>query len=155
MSDLPYRPCVGVALMSRDHQVLVAQRLDDPDRHWQMPQGGVDTGEAPRAAAYRELAEEIGTADAEIIAECKDWLTYDLPPELVATLWRGRYRGQRQKWFAMRFRGRDGDIDVATKHPEFAAWRWAPMRALPDLVIPFKRPVYERVVAAFEHLVRE
>ena len=102
-----------------------------------------------------QIAEETGVASAEIIGESAHWHRYDLPDELLGRAWRGRYRGQEQKWFAMRFRGRDGDIDVATKHPEFAAWRWAPMRALPDLVIPFKRPVYERVVAAFEHLVRK
>ncbi|MDD3444326.1 MAG: RNA pyrophosphohydrolase, partial [Zavarzinia sp.] len=119
-----------------------------------MPQGGIDEGEEPQTAALRELGEEIGTEKAEIIAESTDWLTYDLPAELVPQVWKGRYRGQRQKWYAMRFLGTDADIDIATKHPEFAAWRWVEHQTLPDLIVPFKRSLYEAVVAEFAPLCR-
>jgi putative (di)nucleoside polyphosphate hydrolase len=150
----PYRPGVGVLLLSADDRVFVAQRADTDSEYWQMPQGGIDPGEAPRAAARRELKEEIGTDRAVILAEHPDWLDYDLPPEFADRVWGGRYRGQTQKWFAMRFTGRDQDITLDTHHqPEFAAWRWAPIEALPGLVIPFKRRVYERVVTAFRPLV--
>jgi putative (di)nucleoside polyphosphate hydrolase len=147
--SLPYRPCVGVMLLNRDGHVFVAKRIDMPSDAWQMPQGGIDRGEDPRAAALRELEEETGTAKAEVIGEVSDWLDYDLPPELQGKLWGGRFRGQRQKWFAMRFTGTDKDIDIATKHPEFSAWKWAPIATLPDLAIWFKRPIYERLVAEF------
>jgi putative (di)nucleoside polyphosphate hydrolase len=119
-----------------------------------MPQGGIDAGEEPRTAALRELAEEIGTDKAEILSESRDWLTYDLPVELVPKLWRGRFRGQRQKWFAMRFLGRDCEIEILTEHPEFTAWKWAPMAALPDLIVPFKRALYRRLIDEFGHLAR-
>lgn len=146
---LPYRPCVGIMLLNRAGAVFVAKRIDMPSDAWQMPQGGIDPGEDPRAAALRELAEETGTDKAEIVGEVAEWLDYDLPPELQGRLWGGRYRGQRQKWFAMRFTGADKDIDIATKHPEFSAWKWAPIETLPALAISFKRPIYERLVAEF------
>ncbi len=146
---LPYRPCVGIMLLNRAGAVFVAKRIDMPSDAWQMPQGGIDPGEDPRAAALRELTEETGTDKAEIVGEVAEWLDYDLPPELQGRLWGGRYRGQRQKWFAMRFTGTDKDIDIATKHPEFSAWKWAPIETLPDLAISFKRPIYERLVAEF------
>ena len=152
---LPYRPCVGIMLLNRDGHVFVAKRIDMPSDAWQMPQGGIDRGEDPRAAAMRELEEEIGTAKAEIIAELPEWLDYDLPEELQGRLWGGRYRGQRQKWFAMRFIGRDKDIDIATKHPEFSRWRWAEMRELPDLIVPFKRTLYSTLVEEFGHLAKK
>jgi putative (di)nucleoside polyphosphate hydrolase len=114
-----------------------------------MPQGGIDEGEDPRAAALRELEEEIGTAKAEIVAESRDWFRYDVPVELAGKLWRGRWKGQRQKWFLMRFTGRDEDIDLATRHPEFDAWQWAEPARLPDLIIPFKRQTYRDVLAEF------
>ena len=147
--DLPYRPCVGIMLLNREGHVFVAKRIDMPSDAWQMPQGGIDRGEDPRQAALRELEEETGTAKAEIVGEIAGWLDYDLPPELQGKLWGGRFRGQRQKWFAMRFTGKDKDIDIATKHPEFSAWKWTPIETLPDLAIWFKRPIYERLVAAF------
>lgn len=147
-ATLPYRPCVGIALFNRDGLVFAAERIDTPGA-WQMPQGGIDKGEEPRAAALRELEEEIGTRSAEIIGESADWLTYDLPPELVGKVWKGKYRGQRQKWFALRFTGRDADIDIVTKHPEFKAWRWLALADLPDLIVPFKRAVYEAVAREF------
>jgi putative (di)nucleoside polyphosphate hydrolase len=127
----------------------VARRIDMPSEAWQMPQGGIDPGEAPAAAALRELREEIGTDKAEILAESRGWLNYDLPEELIAVLWGGRYRGQSQKWFLARFTGVDQDIDLDTEHPEFLAWRWASVDALPDLIVPFKRQLYLDILAEF------
>jgi putative (di)nucleoside polyphosphate hydrolase len=151
----PYRRGVGIALFNRDGLVFVANRIDTKGRSWQMPQGGIDDGEEPRDAARRELAEETGIEDAEILGAMRGWLTYDLPPAFAARVWRGRFRGQKQKWFAMRFTGRDRDIDLAaSKHPEFSAWRWVPLADTPRLIVPFKRPVYERVAAEFAPLAR-
>src|SRR5690606_29820107 len=130
-------------------RVFVAKRIDYPGDAWQMPQGGIDDGEDPLSAALRELEEEIGTAKAEPLAESRGWYRYDLPPELQGKLWGGRWRGQRQKWFAMRFTGTDRDINLATAHPEFSAWRWIEPDAVPRLIIPFKRAIYERVVEEF------
>ncbi len=149
-----YRRGVGVMLFNRAGLVLVAQRLDMPGEAWQMPQGGIDPGEAPRQAAMRELREEVGTDRAEIVAESAAWLTYDLPPELAAALWGGRFRGQTQKWFAARFLGRDGEIDIGTRNPEFSAWKWAPLEALPGLIVAFKRPLYEVLVRELGPAVR-
>ncbi|MCG7494145.1 RNA pyrophosphohydrolase [Thalassobius sp. Cn5-15] len=155
IAKLPYRPCVGVMLVNSDGHVFVGQRLDNPGPAWQMPQGGVDEGENPRDAALRELWEETGvTADkAEVIAESADWLPYDLPHDLVPRVWKGRYRGQEQKWFLMRFTGQDSDVNIETDHPEFAQWRWLPVDQLVDSIVPFKRDVYSRVLDAFaDHL---
>ncbi len=153
MSDLPYRLNVGAALFNRDGLVFLGRRADRPDsaaKVWQMPQGGIDPGEDAREAVFRELAEEIGTADAEILAEHPDWLDYDLPAELVGSLFGGRFRGQRQRWFALRFRGRDGDIRLdAHSHPEFVEWRWARLAEVPEVCVTFKRPTYEAVASAF------
>jgi putative (di)nucleoside polyphosphate hydrolase len=148
-AGLPYRPGVGLMLLNARGQVFVAQRLDMPSAAWQMPQGGIDPGETPRQAALRELHEEIGTDKAEIVAESRDWIRYDLPADLVRKLWSGRYRGQEQKWFALRFLGTDADIDIATAEPEFSAWRWAELAELPDLIVPFKRDLYRRLIAEF------
>jgi putative (di)nucleoside polyphosphate hydrolase len=153
--DLPYRRGVGIVLLDASARVFVAQRIDAPGPAWQMPQGGIDAGENPRAAALRELNEEIGTAKARILAESRDWIRYDLPRDLAGKVWRGRYRGQEQKWYAMRFEGEDRDIDIATEHPEFSAWRWAEFEELPGLIVAFKRPLYEAVVAEFRDLVAE
>ena len=147
-ADLPYRPCVGVMLANAAGLVWVGRRIDTPDG-WQMPQGGIDDGEGAAAAAMRELHEEIGTDRAEIIAESKEWYRYDLPPHLLGKAWKGRYRGQEQRWFLLRFTGSDADIDIATEHPEFDAWQWVAPGALCDLIVPFKRAVYEQVVAEF------
>lgn len=153
IAALPYRPGVGIMLLNRGGLVFVARRLDMPSEAWQMPQGGIDADETPLAAAWREMREEIGTDRATLLAESRDWLNYDLPRELVARLWRGRYRGQRQKWFAFRFMGEDWDIDItATPHPEFSEWRWAPMAELPALIVSFKRQLYRELVAEFGHL---
>ena len=150
--DRPYRPCVGILLLNRDGRVFVGNRADVDGDHWQMPQGGIDPDESPREAALRELAEEIGTDKAEIIAEADEWLNYDLPADLAAATWRGRYRGQTQRWFAMRFTGRDDDIDLARAHGEFVEWRWVEIDALPAMIVDFKRPVYEAVVEKFRAL---
>jgi len=151
--DLPYRLGVGAVLINADGLVLVAQRLDTPGDAWQMPQGGIDAGEDPRATVLRELAEEIGTANAEIIGETDGWLTYDLPKDIRKTIWKGRYRGQKQKWFALRFLGDDDEIDLeAHKHPEFSTWKWVAFDTVPDLIVPFKRSLYQDIVGTFQHL---
>lgn len=149
---LPLRACVGLALFNREGRVFIGRRIDRLVESWQMPQGGIDPGETPQIAAFRELREEIGTDKAEIIATHDAWISYELPGHLVGRVWRGRYRGQRQKWLALRFTGEDRDINVATAEPEFDEWRWAPLASLPDLIVPFKRDVYETVVRAFQHL---
>src|SRR3954453_13154180 len=150
---LPYRRNVGIMLVNDAGHALAARRIDTPGA-WQMPQGGIDAGESPRAAGLRELKEEIGTDRADIVAETRDWLRYDLPEHLVGKVWKGRYRGQEQKWLLARFTGRDEDIDLDTYHPEFDAWRWVEPGDLPTLIIPFKRPIYEAVVAEFLPLIR-
>ncbi len=151
--DLPYRACVGIVLANRAGRVFVGRRIDQETESWQLPQGGIDEGEEPRAAALRELEEEIGTARADVIGESAGWLTYELPDELLGKVWKGKYRGQRQKWFAMRFTGRDADIRIDTEHPEFDAWKWIALTRVPKLIVPFKRAVYEQVVAEFEPLL--
>jgi putative (di)nucleoside polyphosphate hydrolase len=135
-------------LLNRTGQVFVARRIDMPKLPaWQMPQGGIDPGETPRQAALRELKEEIGTDRVEILGESRIWLKYDLPVELAAGIWGGRYRGQRQKWFAMRFIGNDMDFDLATGHPEFDAWKWIRPEQLPGMIVPFKRQLYIDILA--------
>jgi len=160
MMTLPYRPNVGAVLFARDGRVLVARRTDMPNAEgpaggWQLPQGGMDEGEDPRAAVLRELAEEIGTDKAEILGEHPDWLTYDLPPELIGVALKGRWRGQKQKWFALRFTGTDADIRLdADPHPEFDAWRWTDLAGIPALAVAFKRPIYEVLARDFAHFAR-
>lgn len=151
-ASLPYRPCVGIMLFNREGRVFVARRIDMVSDAWQMPQGGIDPGENPAAAAFRELGEEIGTRTAAIMAATEDWLDYDLPVELIAKLWKGRYRGQRQKWFVMRFLGVDADIDIETEKPEFCEWKWVAPPELPGLIVPFKRDLYAELVRRFGHL---
>ncbi|WP_416899204.1 MAG: RNA pyrophosphohydrolase [Minwuia sp.] len=146
---LPYRPCAGIMLVNRDWRVFVGQRIDQQVEAWQMPQGGIDKGEDPRTAAFRELEEEVGTAKAELIAESGGWVNYDLPAHLVGKVWKGRFRGQAQKWFLLRFTGEDTDIDIETDHPEFETWRWARLSELVDMAIEFKRDTYRQVVAEF------
>jgi putative (di)nucleoside polyphosphate hydrolase len=155
--DLPYRPCAGIMLANRDGQIFVGQRIDRAPEGdaWQMPQGGIDEGEDIEAAALRELLEETGiTADkVDIIARAQDEYFYDLPDELVGKVWKGKYRGQRQWWFLMRFKGDDADINIETAHAEFSRWQWVAPDRLPHLIVPFKKRLYEAVVAEFGDLV--
>jgi putative (di)nucleoside polyphosphate hydrolase len=162
--DLPYRPCVGMMVLNRQGRAFIGRRLGGPehvddDHVWQMPQGGVDEGEDSFPAALRELYEETSIRSVEKIGEIKDWLTYDIPRSIVGQAWKGKYRGQTQKWYALRFTGMDSEIDIAHpgggKHkPEFVEWRWEQFENLPGLIIPFKRGVYERVVKEFTPLVK-
>jgi putative (di)nucleoside polyphosphate hydrolase len=163
LEELPYRPCVGAMVLNGDGFVFLGHRADGPEEPegpgtwWQMPQGGIDEGEDPREAVLRELYEETGIRSVSIIAETPGWLLYDLPPELQGKAWGGRYRGQKQKWFAMRFTGDEAEIDVC--HPpgghtsEFNEWKWVPVGDVPRLVVPFKRYVYERIVEEFADLL--
>jgi len=139
-------------LFNRDGAVFVGRRIDQTMEGWQMPQGGIDPGETPIEAAIRELKEETGIDKARILREMEDWLAYDLPPHLLGIALHGKYRGQRQKWIAMRFEGEDSEIDVNTPEPEFAHWKWLAIEALPRMVVPFKRDTYAKVLAAFEDL---
>lgn len=150
-ATLPYRRNVGIMLVNAENQVFVAQRIDSPGPALQMPQGGIDKGEDPRTAALRELEEETGVPCdlVEVMAETPDWLRYDLPLDLLPKIWGGKYRGQEQKWFLMRFLGTDDRIVIDTEHPEFSEWRWVPLDEVPQRIVEFKRDVYEQVVAAF------
>jgi putative (di)nucleoside polyphosphate hydrolase len=161
--DLPYRPCVGVMVLNRDCLAFIGQRIGGPEHvdlthSWQMPQGGIDSGEEPWPAARRELREETNIRSVERVAEISDWLTYDIPREIVGQAWKGKYRGQKQKWFAVRFTGSESEIDVehpeGAHEPEFATWRWEPLKNVPGLVVPFKRAVYDRVVREFLPLTK-
>jgi len=163
IDDLPYRPCVGVALFDRTGRVWAGRRADAPDEAegagtwWQMPQGGLDGDEDPYKGALRELYEETSIRNVSLIREVPGWLTYDLPVELIGQSWGGRYRGQKQKWFALRFEGKEGEIDVlhpgGGKHKaEFSEWRWKRLAELPKLVVPFKRAAYAEVAEAFKDI---
>lgn len=149
--DLPYRPCVGVVLINPDGLIFTGNRKDSAVAAWQMPQGGIDEGEKPRKAALRELWEETGiTSDlVEFVAKSPEWLTYDLPPELLGKVWGGKYRGQRQRWFLFRYLGADDQVNIQTEHPEFDRWQWTAADLMIASIVPFKRRVYEEVVAAF------
>jgi putative (di)nucleoside polyphosphate hydrolase len=160
---LPYRPCAGLCVLNRAGLVFIGRRSSGPEHidetHvWQMPQGGIDEGEEPYPAAQRELYEETNIRSAEKLGEIADWLTYDIPRDIVGQAWNGKYRGQKQKWYALRFTGNDREIDIANPggghDPEFIDWRWEPMANLPDLVVPFKRATYERVVREFSQFTK-
>ena len=150
--DLPYRPAVGIMLINPGGLVFVGRRIDQTVEGWQMPQGGIDEGETPAQAGLRELKEEVGTDKAVILREMDEWLLYDLPKHLLGVALHGRFRGQKQKWLALRFTGKNGDIDIKTAHPEFAAWKWLAMDELPELIVPFKRDTYKKVISAFRDL---
>ena len=154
-SPLPYRPCAGIMLLNARGEVFVGQRIDTTLEAWQMPQGGIDPGEEAEAAALRELGEETGVTPDKValVAVAPHDLYYDLPAELIGKVWKGKYRGQAQRWFLYRFLGEDSDVDIATAHEEFRAWRWIAPADLPRLIVPFKRTLYEQVLAAFaDHL---
>lgn len=162
-AKLGYRPCVGIMLLNPQGLIWIGCRADFKNEAegrgawWQMPQGGIDEGEDPAQAAHRELFEETAIRSASIIREHPGWLNYDLPPDLVGKAWGGRYRGQRQKWFAMRFEGENGEIDISPQHghsAEFVDWRWAPLPEVLDLIVPFKRAVYAQLLADFGDLAR-
>ncbi|QPZ93010.1 RNA pyrophosphohydrolase [Thioclava electrotropha] len=148
---LPYRRNVGVVLMNPAGLVFAGQRIDNPGPAWQMPQGGIDKGEKPKEAALRELEEETGVNPdlVEIVAKTSDWVRYDLPHDLVPKIWNGRWRGQEQKWFLMRFLGSDDQVQIGTDHPEFSVWQWMSFDELVENIVPFKRSVYEAVRAEF------
>ena len=145
----PYRPCVGIFLLNNDGLVFTGRRIDSRAEAWQMPQGGIDAGESPLQACMREMREEIGTNTAELVRQHDDWLYYDIPLPLADRLWQGRYKGQKQKWMALRFTGDDSDINIATEEPEFCEWKWLSPHDLVGLAVPFKRDVYQNVLATF------
>ena len=149
----PYRPSVGIFLINKDKQVFVGRRLDSSAEAWQMPQGGIDPGESILEACLREMNEEIGTNTAELLSEHDDWLYYDIPQPLADRLWRGKFKGQKQKWMALQFTGNDADIDIHTSEPEFCEWRWLKPQELVNVAVPFKRDVYRDVLRYFEKFV--
>lgn len=155
IAKLPYRSNVGIMLINARNLVFVAQRLDNPGPAWQMPQGGIDKGEDTREAALRELQEETGILPGlvTVIAEMQDWISYDLPHDLVAKIWKGRWRGQKQRWFLMRFEGQDSDISIDGDHPEFSEWKWAEPDQLVANIVPFKKAVYAKVLQEFRPLI--
>jgi putative (di)nucleoside polyphosphate hydrolase len=161
--ELPYRPCAGMAVLNQNGLIFIGRRVEGPEHidniHvWQMPQGGIDEGEDPYPAALRELHEETNIRSVEKLGEIKDWLYYDIPRDIVGRAWKGRYRGQKQKWYVFRFMGNESEIDIAHPagghEPEFVEWRWELMENLPNLVVPFKRKVYEQVVREFREFVK-
>jgi putative (di)nucleoside polyphosphate hydrolase len=156
IENLPYRPCAGIMLANRDGKVFVGQRIDSISNiAWQMPQGGIDDGEEPEEAALRELEEETGISHTlvDIISRSKEEYLYDLPEELIGKLWKGQWRGQRQWWFLLRFKGEDSDVNIVTAHQEFSEWQWVEPAELPGLIVPFKKRLYEGLVAEFADLI--
>ncbi len=148
-SNLPYRPCAGMMVVNAENKIFVGKRTDMVSDHWQMPQGGIDEGENALEAAKRELLEEIGTNNVELIHSLDDWLNYDLPDHLVGKIWKGKYRGQKQKWFLFRFLGNDSEINVATDHQEFGDWKWTSLDDLTREIVPFKEELYGIITEKF------
>ena len=155
IDKLPYRPNVGIMVVNKDGHIFVAKRIDHYSDAWQMPQGGIEPDEDLQTAALRELHEETGISDnkVDLLAEIKEWITYDLPTNLIPQLWNGKYRGQKQKWFLMKFLGDDADIDIETQHPEFSSWKWIAPEELPQTIVSFKRDVYVRVLDEFQRFI--
>ena len=145
LHNLPLRSGVGIVVLNKENKVFVAKRIDNPKNFWQMPQGGVDEGEDFLKAAYRELEEETSIKNVELIKELDGTITYELPDRLLGLIWKGKYRGQKQKWFLMRFVGSDSEINIKTKHPEFLDWKWVELDKITDLVVDFKLHVYKEV----------
>ena len=154
LNKLPYRSNVGIMMVNEKGYVFVGQRLDNNQNAWQMPQGGIDAGEDPETAAYRELLEETGVKkqDVRFVASSSQWLSYDLPEDLIPILWNGKFRGQKQKWFLFKFLGEDVDINIATEHPEFSKWKWISKENLLKEIVPFKKSVYENVLKEFKNI---
>ena len=153
-SNLPLRKGVGVALLNKNNQIFVAKRIDNPDDFWQMPQGGIDKGEDPLKAAYRELNEETSIKTVELIQEIEDEITYHLPDNLLGIIWKGKFKGQTQKWYIMRFLGEDNEINLNTKHPEFLEWKWINYENITDKVVKFKLHVYEKIKNELNKLIQ-
>ena len=152
-SDLPFRPGVGMMIIDNANRIFVGKRVDTRIEAWQMPQGGIDIGETPSRAAMREMKEEIGCNDGYIMAETKNWYSYDLPKFLIPKLWNGNYRGQKQKWFLIKFTGKEEDINISAHSPEFSEWRWTTIQELPEIIVPFKRKLYLAVAEEFKRFL--
>jgi putative (di)nucleoside polyphosphate hydrolase len=152
--NLAYRPGVGLAIINSNNLLFIGERIDSPGS-WQMPQGGIDENEQPEEAVLREMKEEIGTDQATILAWSKEWLHYELPNALIPKLWNGKYRGQKQLWFLLRFIGNDSDINIHTEHPEFSSWKWSDFDSVTDKIVPFKRKIYSKILAEFRPLIKD
>ena len=150
---LPYRNGVGIVVLNNENKVFVAKRIDNPKNFWQMPQGGVDEGEDLLNAAYRELKEETSIFNVKLIKEIEDWTQYDLPSKLIGIIWKGRYKGQKQKWFIFKFLGKDTEINIKTKNPEFLDWKWIEIGKITEIVVDFKKEVYQKVEKEIKKII--